>query len=414
MEALAGALLVGILVGAQREAAGGEEHPGLRDFLLVTLAGGVCGLLQSVWLDGATLLSIAAMFGILHFEHREKRSGITTELAAIAAFLLAIVAASPAFNAGAQTWGRPLAIGVTIVIAAFLEARQRLHNFVRDVITEQEFNATLSFVAVVAVIYPLLPRGSYGPYAFFSPHQVWQFVILISCISYVGYFLQKFLGEERGLFYTSILGGLASTTAATIEFAHRSRENRDETLGLWRAFVIANTVQFPRAALIVGAVNGDLLRALAAPLAAMMLTGIALEQMLKRWPHKQVAGLKTAPGNPFRLKPALEFGLMFSVVMFLSKAGTVKLGTGAFLGTSLIGGLVDVATVIAPAADLLHANRLSMDTAAIAVLLALASNAVLKIVLAAISGTRAFALRIAGSFAIWAAIGAGVYFVSKI
>ena len=78
------------------------------------------------------------------------------------------------------------------------------------------FAATLAFVGVVVVIYPLLPEGAYGPYAFFEPRQVWKFVILISSISYLGYFLEKFLGEEQGLFYTSVLGGLASTTAATL------------------------------------------------------------------------------------------------------------------------------------------------------------------------------------------------------
>ena len=90
---------------------------------------------------------------------RAERTGITTELAAITTFLLALLAASPQFS-----FGRPMAIGVTIVVAAFLEARQRLHKLLRETITEQEFNATLAFVGVVLVIYPLLPTGSYGPY----------------------------------------------------------------------------------------------------------------------------------------------------------------------------------------------------------------------------------------------------------
>ena len=128
-----------------------------------------------------------------------------------------------------------MAIGVTIVVAAFLEARQRLHKLLRETITEQEFNATLAFVGVVLVIYPLLPTGSYGPYQFFNPRQVWMFVILISSISYLGYFLEKFLGEEKGLIYTSILGGLASTTAATLLFARLSKERPEETLGPWQA-----------------------------------------------------------------------------------------------------------------------------------------------------------------------------------
>ena len=42
---------------------------------------------------------------------------------------------------------------------------------------------------------------------FSKPSQVWKFVILISSISYLGYFFQKFLGEEKGLIYTALLGG---------------------------------------------------------------------------------------------------------------------------------------------------------------------------------------------------------------
>jgi uncharacterized membrane protein (DUF4010 family) len=412
--ALAAALLIGLLIGGQREAAGGEEHPGLRDFLLVTLAGGLCGLLGNGWVAAAALAGISAIFAVLHFEQRERRTGITTELAAIAAFLLAMFAASPQFNVGEAHWGRPLAIGTAVLAVAFLEARQRLHTLLQHVITEQEFNATLLFVAVVLVVYPLLPRGAYGPFQFFAPRQVWRFVMLIQSISYLGYFLEKFLGEERGLFYTSILGGLASTTAVTLDLARRSKQSPEETPGLWRAFVVANTVQFPRAALIVAAVSPEMLRATVVPLAAMMLFGMALEQVLKRWPHKQVTDLKIKPRNPFSIGPALEFGVLFTAVVFASKAATVKLGSGAFLLTSLVGGLVDVATVIAPAADLVSSHQLGLETSAIAVLLALGSNAVLKIALAAITGTAGFALRITLSFALWAAVGAGAFFWAEV
>jgi uncharacterized membrane protein (DUF4010 family) len=408
VEALAGALLVGLLIGAQREAAGGEQHPGLRDFLLVSLAGGLCGLLGNPWLDAIALAAVSGTFALFHWEHREKRSGITTELAAAAVFLLALFAASSSVS-----FARPMAIGVAIVITVFLEARQRLHTLLQQTITESEFNASLWFVVVVLVIYPLLPEGSYGPYQFFSPSQVWRFVILISSISYVGYFLEKFLGEEKGLFYTSVLGGLASTTAATMHFARRSKENPQETFGLWRAFVIANTVQFPRTALIAGLASPGLFMATVWPLAAMTVAGVALAWAMGRWPHKKLETLEMKPGNPFRIGPALRFGAMFTAVVFISKASTARLGADAFLGTSLIGGLVDVATVIAPATDMMAAKRISMNTAAIAVLLALVSNAVLKIILAAAMGRKEFALRVTASFLLWAAAGGAAWLIAS-
>ena len=407
VESIAGALLVGLLIGVQREAAGGEHHPGLRDFLLTALAGGVCGVAESPWLSAAALVSIAALFTVLHFEEREHRTGITTELAAVATFLLALLAASREFRLA-----MPLAVGIAIIAAVFLEARERLRTFARETITGAEFNATLAFVAFVLVIYPLLPEGAYGPYSFFSPRQVWLFVILISSISYVGYFLEKFLGKERGLIYTSVLGGLASTTAATLDFAKTQKERPEETLALWRAFVIANSVQFPRTLFIVALVSPELALILAAPMAAMTLFGLALIEVLRRWPHQHTAATPVSSGNPFRLMPALRFGLLFTVIVFVSKAATVRLGAGAFLGTSLLGGLVDVATVIAPASDLIHAHRLSIVDAGIAVLLALASNAVLKVVLAALSGTMQFAMRVLTSFVLWACAGAVAWWIT--
>ena len=39
-------------------------------------------------------------------------------------------------------------------------------------------------------------------------------MILVSSVSYVGCFLEKFLGARRGLRLAGIVGGLASTTAA--------------------------------------------------------------------------------------------------------------------------------------------------------------------------------------------------------
>jgi uncharacterized membrane protein (DUF4010 family) len=331
-------------------------------------------------------------------EQRHERSGITTELAGAATFLLAVAAATPTLNRGI-----PIAIALAVVIATFLEAKQRLQHLLREAITETEFNATLGFVTVVLVIYPLLPVGTFGPYMFFSPRQVWMFVILISSISYIGYFLEKFLGAEKGLVYTSILGGLASTTAATLHFARKSKEQPGETYELWRAFVIANSVQFPRTYLIVALASPALAAACLWPLAIPAVAGVALAWAMHRWPHAIAPPMEIEHGNPFRIQPALRFGALFTAVVFISKASTARAGAGAFEATSLLGGLVDVATVIAPAADLLHGGMIDVASAAIAVMLALAANAVLKLVLAVLSGGLRFALGLLLPIAVWGA-----------
>ena len=416
VESLAGALLGGLLIGGQREAAHRDAlhsnlnagtPPGLRDFLIIALAGGVCGLLGTPWLTAPVLISITALLAVYHFEDRLERRGITTELAGVSTFTLSYLAASPV-----PSFAEPVAIGVTLIVVVFLETKQYIEKLLRETISVTEFNATLAFVGMVVVIYPLLPAGAYGPYGFFEPRQVWKFVILISSISYLGYFLERFLGQEKGLFYTSVLGGLASTTAATLLFAHESKERPQDTFGLWRAFVIANTVQFPRTFLILMAVSPDLARLCVWPLAAMLVTGILVAEILRLWPHKRIEPMPMKSGNPFRILPALRFGVLFAGVVFLSKWGAATLGIGAFYWTSLLGGLVDVSTVIAPAAELIKNQTMTRATAEIAVLLALVANAVQKILIALSAGTWNFALRVTAVFALWAAAGLGTWFIS--
>ena len=401
IKSLAEALLIGTLIGAQREKFEGT-HPGLRDMLAIALVGSICGLLSLPVLTGAALGGIALLFAVFHYEHGSERGGITTELAGIATFCLAYLTST----AAALPYGPPLAVGATIVVVFFLEARDWLHKFTRETITEIEFNDTLLFIAVVLVAYPLLPEGRFGPYQFFSPQQVWLFVILVSAISYLGYFLQKFLGTEKGLEYTSLIGGLASTTAATLSFARLSREHPARVSTLWRAAVIANTVQFPRTIFILYTVSVPLAQSCLIPLLAMCAASAALAWYLahRASPAEETTSSPNS-GNPFRLIPGLKFGAMFAAILFLSKAAAARFGAEAVIATSVLGGLVDVATVILSASELLVSNKLSQNAAAGNVMLALAANIVLKVILAATAGTRAFAARMAISSAITLAVG---------
>ena len=402
IKGIAEALLIGTLIGAQREKFPGN-HPGLRDMLAVALTGCVCGLLAIPALTGVALASIAVLLGIFHYEHSAERGGITTELVGVATFCLSYLTSAES----AAPAGPPLAIGATIVVVLFLEAREWLHKFSRETITDVEFNDTLLFIAVVLVAYPLLPEGSFGPYDFFSPRQIWLFVILVSAISYLGYFLQKFLGTEKGLEYTSVIGGLASTTAATLSFARLSREHPERVQTLWRAAVIANTVQFPRTILILYSINVGLANACIVPLLVMFAVSAGIAVYLRsKTSADHPADAPQAPGNPFRLIPGLKFGILFAAILLLSKTAAARFGSEAVIATSILGGLVDVATVILSATELLVGGKLTETAAAGNVMLALAANIILKVVLATGSGSRAFARRMALSASITVAAGA--------
>ena len=398
--AMAEALLIGFLVGAQREASLGERHPGMRDFLLTALVGAICGLLQQPWFTVAALLSITALLGVFHFQIQE-RTGITTEMAAVATFCFGYLTATPHAS---------LAIGMAIIVVGFLEAKQSLHKLIRETITVAEFNDTLRFLALIFVIYPLLPSGHFGPYQFFSPRQVWLFVILVSSISYVGYFLTKFLGAQKGLALASLLGGLASTTAATAAFGRSYHDAPENLRAFWRATVIANAIQFPRVLLILYAVNPELGQTSLRPLLAMCAAGLLLALILRDWQGLRPASDRGDRGmdlrNPFRLLPALKFGALFAAILFISRAATVNIGPGAVYWTSAFGGLVDADAIAVTLSDLLQHGKIALPAATRSLLLGLGANAVLKTIIAAYAGSLRFGWRAAAGFLVMFGAGA--------
>lgn len=408
LAAIAEALLIGFLIGAQREASQGEGHPGVRDFVLIALIGAICGLLQNPWLTVASLVSVTAMLGAFYFQVRP-RAGITTEMAALATYCLGFMTASPDARFGA-----PLAIGVSIVVVGFLEAKRSLHKLIRETITEAEFNDTLRFLAIIFIVYPILPEGEFGPYLFLAPRRIWAFVILVSSVSYAGYFLQKFLGAKRGLKLAGVLGGLASTTAATASFARSSSDEPENRLLYAQAAVIANAMQFPRLLLILAVVSPPLARAVLLLLGVMMVAGLSWGLLMGRMSRMEVGQPSVRLQNPFRLLPALQFGVLFGAILFASKAASAVFGNAALYWTSALGGSLDADAVALSVADLLSRGDLSAATGALCVLVALLANAVVKTAIALYGGAPSFARSVATGFALMFAAGALAWFIPAV
>ena len=59
--------------------------------------------------------------------------------------------------------------------------------------------------------------------------------------------------------------------------------------------------------------------------------------------------------NPFRLLPALQFGVLFGAILFASKAASAVFGSAALYWTSALGGSLDADAVALSVTDLLAA-----------------------------------------------------------
>jgi uncharacterized membrane protein (DUF4010 family) len=89
--------------------------------------------------------------------------------------------------------------------------------------------------------------------------------------------------------------------------------------------------------------------------------------------------------NPFELRPAITFGILYGIILLVARAGQVYLGeTGVYL-SSIASGLADVDAITLSMTELSRSGNLALPTAARAIVLAVVANTVVKggIVLAA-------------------------------
>jgi len=391
------ALTIGFLVGRTREPGPhGTPRPGMRDFLIIALLGAVAGHLGNAAIAIALFAGAIGAVLLMRAQHPE-RNGITTELAAVATFVL---------GALCLTADRQFGAGLGIVLAAILVERDQLRHLVRDAISDREYIDTLSFLALIFIIYPLLPAGSYGPFGFFEPRRIWLFVILVSGVSYVGYFLTKFTGSERGALLTAIVGAIASTTAYTTGISRAVAEAPESAIPAARYALIANSILFPRMLLLIAVVSPMLAIAASPAFAAMMLAGFAAALVLAPVTKKHTGVAESTFRNPFSIRPALEFGVVFTFVLLVTRVAKHYAGYSGQMVVSAISGLVDVDAISLTLAGFVQAGTSAARDAVIGLTLAAGVNAIFKSGVAQTSHQPAFYLRLMAGFAIMFAVGA--------
>ena len=398
---VAEALGLGLLVGIERYRGrnpGEKRSAGVRTFAIFAVLGAICGLFESLPLTLTVFGAVALLVIVGYYRSVGDSPGLTTEVTALLVFWLGALLHTHEI----------LAIGTAIVLTMILYSKASIHGFVREQISEAEFFDTLKLLAIVLVVLPLLPDTRLGPYGFLNPRQAWLLVVLVSGIGYAGYFLMRWLGPDRGLKLNALAGGLVSTPAATLSLASRARK-APEQLGAYSvATVLANAAQFPRLLLLVAVANADLGRFVALPLLAMAATGLAAA-WLASLRHRGNDDREHLPmRNPFSLLPALKFAAFFVGILLLVEVAEAWMGARGVYLASAIGGLGSVSAVALSLAEQAGRDALPLAAAGRALLLGLGANALVKVILAGMHGTRTLALRLAVALALMLAAGAVV------
>lgn len=281
---------------------------------------------------------------------------------------------------------RAFVVAAVAVVATFLlSSKPTIHPMVKR-ISAEDGAATIKFLIVSVVVLPLLPDRTVDPLDIVNPFQVGVLMVLISALSFLGYGGIRLLGTQRGMGLTGVVGGVVSSTAVTLSMSGRARERPEITEGAALAVVLASTIMFVRVYLIVVLVNASLAKDLLLPMAASTVAGVVAS--IRFWLRSQRNGEKggaIAFHNPFELLTALKFALLFAVVLLVSKASAIYLGTAGTYAAGVLAGSTDV-DAITLSMSKLAGGSVSVHVAATTIFLGTASNTVIKGTIAGVLG----------------------------
>ncbi|MCZ8111775.1 MAG: DUF4010 domain-containing protein [Betaproteobacteria bacterium] len=426
---LAAALGAGLLIGLERErrkrsrrGAAQAQAAGIRSFALVALAGGLAQVLAQalgqpllVLLGGAlvALLAVVAYARSLRLPGTPAAGvdpGLTTELALFVTYLVGVLAVqTPALGAGAA-----------VVVATLLAARERLHRFATQALSEAELHDALLLAALALVLLPLAPAAppaALQPWVPVAPRTLLLTVVLILALQAAGHVAGRVLGARAGLALAGLFSGFVSSTATIVAMGSRVRAHPGtETARAATAGALASTVAtWLQALLLVAALAPSALATVApAALAGAALAALAAVALWWRSPRGKVAApAGNAARGPLRVREAVAVATLLAVVAVAVAWAQREFGALGALGGTALAALVDAHAPVAALASLHAAGSLGGGALIQGVLVAVAANSATRTLAAFTAGGRAFGGHLAASLLLSTGGGAAVAWLAR-
>lgn len=395
------ALGVGLVLGLERERARDAEHPrrwaGLRSFGLTALLGGVALRTGSAVVVGVAGGAVALLALLVAWRAKEPDPGLTTEIALLLAFALGVLSQrAPA-----------LAVGAALAASALLALRARLHGLARKLFSDRELQNALVLGVAAVLVLPLLPDRPVDPFGAISPFDVWKLVVVVMGVGALGALAQRVVRPRVGLTVAGLASGFVSSAATVASMGRLASTNENVLPAAVSGATASSLATFVQLALLLAASGPGLLGKLAMPLLAGGIAALAVAALFARRAAKTEAPAVRS-GGAFRLLDAVTFAVAVTLIGFVAALVQKRFGSIGFLLTGALSGFADAHAFAGSAGALAARSAVPMQDAGLAVLLAVSTNAMTKVVLAATSGPRPYFLRVlAGQAAVLAATWAG-------
>ncbi|MHB1022608.1 MAG: MgtC/SapB family protein [Acidobacteriaceae bacterium] len=400
------AALGGAAVGIDRQRAYGDEElgaiGGLRTFTLLGTIAGLCGYFLLTGLSAAAIVILAAcvaVLAIVRLSAGKIPRDATTEVAAVAVLVFGVAAGYGHLRLAAALYAW------TVLI---LIEKSWLHTLVSR-IGGVELRATVQFLAMALIVFPVLPHGSYGPYGVINPRIIWILVLAFSGLAFAGYLARKMFGEKSGWILTGTIGGLISSTQVAVSFSRESHEHVDATNALVGGVMAATVVSLLRVLSIAWLINSSLARLVLPCFIAPCLIGVLIA--LYGFRASKNTGRIVDKKNPLQFLTAVQLALLFIVVQYVVTLAHRWFGHAGLLGSAALIGSTDIDALLASFPPL-FAQGIHAKEIARVLIVGVVANTAIKPATTLLYGRNAFRIKAtAGLLLIIAALLAGFVFL---
>ncbi len=341
-----------------------------RTFVLIGILGFILYTLDaSRLLFAAGLLLLGALLLVFYWRLSAERSfSLFSTLFALLIYLIGPIASL------FPSWFLVLFIVVLILL---LGEKPLIHR-ISDQLANEEIVTLAKFLIISGVILPLLPDQAVSPMLPVTYYRVWLAVIIVSGFSYLSYLANSYFFKSRSLLITGLLGGLYSSTAATVVIGRRAHDLTSVSgRTVSSALIMATIMMYVRLLAIIFMFDWKVALQLLTPFIIIILLSIAtIIGLLTIKNHAPELHDVSEVKHPLELSTAIIFALLFILFAFLTQYITSNYGSHGLKSLAVIVGFTDIDPFIL---SLLSGKFIVPDTTIVsAVILASGSNNLLK------------------------------------